>query len=176
MINWQCQTPDCGTVVPIDTTNPTLIPAVRMGTCWRCKRRTTFRPLGASVTAHKARQGAKPEQGAGGLFAGPVDPNPAAGLREKEVGMRGSEFAETPSGWVERADAEIRRLAATGRPFTSDVVVGAVGMPAHYNAVGARMNAAARKGIIRKVGHTQAARPSAHARTVAVWQGGQDGI
>jgi hypothetical protein len=170
-LNWQCG--NCDNVVPQVATTPTLIPAVRMGKCWKCGKRTTFRPVQGAVTVAtppKPRNRTQPE---GLLPAGPTEPNLAAGLREKEVGMRGAEFAETPSGWVEQADAAIARHAATGRPFTSDVIVAEVGMPPHYNAVGARMNAAARKGIIRKAGYTQGARPSAHARTVAVWQGAE---
>ena len=63
----------------------------------------------------------------------------------------------------------IKRLAAAGKPFTSDVLVAEVGMPGHYNAVGARMNAAARKGIIhdrnasRRKGRLMAAFAAAQA-------------
>ena len=82
------------------------------------------------------------------------------------------ERAAVPDGWPELADAELKRLAATGEQFTSDVLVGAVGAPEnHYNAIGARINAAARAGIIRKVGFTKSSRETGHARTIAVWEG-----
>lgn len=91
--------------------------------------------------------------------------------RAKEVGMRAAELASTPSGWVERFDAELERRAATGVPFTSEDVTYAVGQPPSSGAVGARINAAARRGLIVHVGYTKARRPNQHAAELRQWKG-----
>lgn len=98
-------------------------------------------------------------------------PNRAAGERGKEVGMRAAEFASIASGWVELFDVELARLAAEGVDFTSEDVTAIVGQPPSSGAVGARMNAAARRGLIRQVGHRKAARANQHATEIKLWRG-----
>jgi hypothetical protein len=86
--------------------------------------------------------------------------------------MGRAERAAVAEGWTEAADRELRLLARSGEQFTSDVLVAAVGVPDnHFNAIGARINAAARAGLIRKVGFTKSSRETGHARTIAVWEG-----
>lgn len=41
-MNWECT--KCGTVVSARAVQPTLMPALRMGKCWRCKAKRQFRP------------------------------------------------------------------------------------------------------------------------------------
>ena len=196
VIRWKCTT--CGTVTNGSGLSDSVVPGMRLGTCRGCgKNRRTFRITDEPATTvddrpKKPRQPKDKGPGLGlemethSFVESPYGPNrcrdcerplewhPRPGpdaLYAKEVGMRGAEFSEVSSGWVQRADDAIRHLAGLGKPFTSDHVVALVGMPGHYNALGARMNAAARKGVIRKAGYTNAARPSAHARSVALWQG-----
>jgi len=127
---------------------PSVVPAVRLGKCFTCNKQTTWRPTPA------------------------VNAGVKVGERLAQRGMGKAERAATPDGWVERADAELKRLASSGERFTSDALVAAVGAPEnHYNAIGARINAAARRGLIRKAGFTKSSRESGHARTIAVWEG-----
>ena len=124
----------------------TLAPGVKSGRCSACgKNKTPFRPVAADA---------------------------AGGAALKERGMDQAETAEALIGdWVEKADAELKRLAGSGERFTAETLTGRIGMPSHAKAVGARFNAAARKGLIRKVGFTRANRRAAHSRDLAVWEG-----
>lgn len=65
--------------------------------------------------------------------------------------------------WKEAAWAELVRLADAGEPFTSETLRAAVGDPSHFNVMGALFNTAARAGVIRQYGWTDAERPSRHA-------------
>ena len=125
-----------------------VVPATKLGKCWREGKQTVWRP------------------------GPPVNAGAEVGERLAQRGMGAAERAAIPEGWTERADAMIKQLARAPEPFTSDVLVAAVGAPdTHFNAIGARMNAAARAGVIRKVGFTKSSRESGHARTIAVWEG-----
>lgn len=78
--------------------------------------------------------------------------------------------------WTEDARDAIDYLAAAGRPFTADDLVTLVGLPRpsepnRNNAVGAVLNGAARRGVIRRVADRSAARPLSHARRLTVWEG-----
>lgn len=63
--------------------------------------------------------------------------------------------------WRDRAADEIERLAATGRPFTSDDVIDAVGHPddrrkpnGRNNLIGAAFYSASVAGLIHQTGFT----------------------
>lgn len=74
--------------------------------------------------------------------------------------------------WTEAANKAIRDLAASGEPFTAEDLRSIVGPPfGSHNAMGARFMAAAKAGIIRRVGSRQATRPEAAGRWLAVWRG-----
>jgi hypothetical protein len=79
--------------------------------------------------------------------------------------------------WSILARLAIDQLAATGADFTSEDVVALVGLPRgkpgtnRNNAVGAAFSGAARRGVIREVGRTNASRPALHARRLTVWRG-----
>lgn len=125
----------------------TTVPGVQLGRCPNCGIRRTFR---ATTVADEA----------------------AAGAKAAQRGMDLTETAEAlMSDWVERADRELEALAGSGERFTAETLTGRIGMPSHPKAVGARFNALARKGRIRKVGFTRANRRAAHSRDLAVWQG-----
>lgn len=90
----------------------------------------------------------------------------------KESGMRLVETAEAIAGpWVEQFDAELSRRAASGEEFSAEDITAVVGRPSHPNAVGARINAAARKGLIEKVGVVKASRRERHANEMRLWRG-----
>ena len=94
------------------------------------------------------------------------------GEAEKETGMRLAETAEAIAGtWVEEADKAIGQLAAEGVEFTAETLAERVGRPSHPNAMGARIHAAAAKGIIEKVGVVKAKRRERHANEMRVWRG-----
>jgi len=94
------------------------------------------------------------------------------GLFYKERGMAIVETAEAiHSDWIEQADFWIETLAAVGRPFSAEDVRRRVGPPAHPNALGARMNAAAKRGLIVKAGTVKASRPERHANEMRLWVG-----
>lgn len=61
-MNWRCK--KCGTVVPERSVQPTLLPALRMGKCWRCKAKRQFEPvvLGVTPLGTKAAEELPPQQ------------------------------------------------------------------------------------------------------------------
>ena len=105
---------------------------------------------------------------------GPQGPPPTLfadeGERLKEEGMAQVALAESPL-WIHAADKAVRFLAAIGRPFTADDVRDLAGDPRHPNAFGARLNAHARTGLIRRVGYRPSDRAERHRAIIAVWVG-----
>lgn len=80
--------------------------------------------------------------------------------------------ASAPEDWKNAATAVLARLAATGRPFTTDDVWAALPQPPEPRALGALMRHASRAGKIRRVGWRESVRPECHQRPVAMWTGG----
>lgn len=74
-------------------------------------------------------------------------------------------------GWAKRFDLIASHLANRGLPFTSEDVTRLVGQPDHPNRVGARMNALARKNVIRRVDFVKARRSNQHAALISIWVG-----
>lgn len=101
----------------------------------------------------------------------------AAGEVGKLLGMARADEAADPE-WRARVDQAIGALATArdehGEPlrFTAEDVRAIAGdPPGHPNAMGARFNAAARRGQIRKVAYRLATRPSLHCHPISVWVG-----
>jgi hypothetical protein len=93
------------------------------------------------------------------------------GIDLKEAGIR-TVTSNTPEGYREAFDRVLDELASTGLEFTSEDVTSVVGQPPnHPNAVGAMINGAAKRGVIRKCGYRQAKRPNQHATVIAIWAG-----
>lgn len=68
-----------------------------------------------------------------------------------------------------KVDAAIRQLAATGKPFSSNDA-----RPLHNvtgPVVGAAFQAAAKSGLIVRVGYEASTQPGTHAHPVATWKG-----
>jgi hypothetical protein len=78
----------------------------------------------------------------------------------------------TTPPWQSAARAAIMDLALAGQQFTAEDVRSRVGDPPTPNIMGAMLNVAARKGIIRRAGIDAARRSSAHARMVSTWEAG----
>ena len=97
--------------------------------------------------------------------------SPVKGDELKQSGMAAATTTSEPSGWVVRFDQELERRAAQGVPFTSEDVTHSVGQPPSSGAVGARINAAARRGIIEHVGYTKARRANQHGAELRTWKG-----
>ena len=102
------------------------------------------------------------------------------GRRLRDEGMKVAEHASHP--WVKEAmDRAIERWAKRREPFTSDDVRDEVEVLASSaGLLGARINSAARRGLIRKTGaYRQSRRASRHGGVVAEWigteAGGHDG-
>lgn len=95
---------------------------------------------------------------------------PDEGERRKSEGMALADAAE-PEVWKRNCDAAIASLAASGVGFTSEEVRAIAGPPAHFNAMGARFVAAAKRGLIRKDGRRKATRAAAQATELTVWVG-----
>lgn len=101
----------------------------------------------------------------------------AAGEVHKALGMaRADDVAD--HAWKDRVDNAIATLASTRDEhgellrFTAEDVRDLAGDPPdHPNAHGARFSAAARRGLIRKVGYRLASRASLHRHPLALWQG-----
>lgn len=92
------------------------------------------------------------------------------GLFYKERGMALADGAEDDR-WRKQCDATIEWLAMKRIPFSAEDVRAYVGEPSHPNAMGARFNAAARRGIIVKAGRVQAQRAERHANEMSSWIG-----
>lgn len=89
----------------------------------------------------------------------------------KERGMAQVD-ANADDWWKSCADTALKQLAATGRVFEAyDLVLMGVPEPHHPNAWGARMNAAAKRGVIRNVGAGPSKRPTVARSLVRYWQG-----
>lgn len=100
------------------------------------------------------------------------DPEADEGRRRRDDGMRVAEHASHP--WVKTAiDRAIRDRANTRQPFTSDDVRAEVELLASSPGVlGARINAASRRGLIVKTGrYVQSRNASRHGGVVAEWIG-----
>lgn len=115
-----------------------------------------------------------PARGAEDGRNGPPERSLEAGRTERDEGLRVVRD-HTPETWAERFDECALRFAAMAngrREFTSEDVTEIVGQPPnHPNAVGARMNALAKRGLIVKTGYRQAERPNQHATVIATWRG-----
>lgn len=88
-------------------------------------------------------------------------------------GMRRAEHG-TDKAWARWAEEAIRKLAATGQPFTFAEIYGPphnVPQPPSSKVQGALMGALARKGIVRHVGYQKSMLPTTHGATVKIWIG-----
>lgn len=88
----------------------------------------------------------------------------------RDAGMEKADKAVSDE-WRDAADAIIRTLALSGKPFTAEDVRGFVGDPPRCNAIGARFMSALRSGMIVRDGYKHATRKEAHARALAVYTG-----
>lgn len=93
------------------------------------------------------------------------------GRQLRDDGIRRTTRNMDPT-WRAQVDQAINQLAATGEPFTADSVR-ALGVPEPSSPQqwGARFQAAARAGVIRRIGYQPSQRASVHAHPVATWQG-----
>jgi hypothetical protein len=90
-------------------------------------------------------------------------------IAERDAGIAAVEAA---SDEISRnaIDQAIRHFASLGVPFSANdtrPLLPDVRPP----LIGARFNAAAKQGLIRRVGFTQSTEPATHAAWVKVWQG-----
>jgi hypothetical protein len=77
-----------------------------------------------------------------------------------------------PSWWKQACDTAIAQHAARRQPFTAEDIRIVVGDPPnHPNAMGARFLAAAKGGLIERVGYQKPVRASRHANPLSVWRG-----
>lgn len=88
----------------------------------------------------------------------------------KNQGMARVDQAEDED-WKERADEAILELARKPSPFTAEDVREIAGDPSRPNAMGARLSANARRGLIRHYGFVHARRPERHSSLVILWMG-----
>ena len=92
----------------------------------------------------------------------------APGVREKAEGMARAEAHADPSDRA-RIDAAIRTVAARGAAFSANDVRPLI-PNAHGPLVGARFNAAARSGLIYRVGYESSTKANTHAHPIATWR------
>jgi len=86
----------------------------------------------------------------------------------------GANLAENSlhTSWRVAAERVIRRLASSGREFSSDDLHDALGdPPGHRSSIGSLFLTAAKRGEIVAVGYRQSSRPEANARAIRTWQG-----
>jgi hypothetical protein len=90
----------------------------------------------------------------------------------RDAGMALADEAE-PDAWKLAADLAIEILARWPESFTAEDVRRLAGDPLHPNAMGPRLQAAARANVIREVGYTTGERPLSRARVLRVYRGVQ---
>jgi hypothetical protein len=80
--------------------------------------------------------------------------------------------------WRVRAERALHDLAATGRPFTADDLIGMVGHPddshqanAGNNQIGAVFRDAAKEGLIVGTGYARSRQPRRKGGMIRVWEG-----
>jgi hypothetical protein len=73
--------------------------------------------------------------------------------------------------WRDLAAETIRRLADTGRPFSSDDARWTIPEPPSPGALGAAFLAASRRGDIEPCGWTISRRLQTHGRAIRLWRG-----
>lgn len=89
----------------------------------------------------------------------------------KQQGMAQVDANSMPE-WKAECDAAIERLARTGRVFQAhDLTLEGIGDPHHPNAWGARLSAAAKRGVIVSAGTGQSTRPTTAKSLVHLWRG-----
>ena len=91
-----------------------------------------------------------------------------AALRDQGIQLV---LGSAPHDWVELCERVIRYFALSGCEFNADDVVAQIGTSPRPNATGAVFLTMARRGVIERCGFKKIDRPSAHARTAAVWRG-----
>lgn len=94
------------------------------------------------------------------------------GRLRRDVGMAAADAVQ-PDEWRAAVDEQIDRLARLGQPFVADDVSAIVGdsPTGSQGAMGARFQAAVKRGAIRRVGYVPSRRASVHAHPVAQWVG-----
>ena len=90
------------------------------------------------------------------------------GVREKAEGIARAEAHADPSDRA-RIDAAIRTVAGRGGVFSANDVRPLI-PNAHGPLVGARFNAAARAGVIVRIGYESSTKANTHAHPIATWQ------
>ena len=96
----------------------------------------------------------------------------------KEEGMRKALIPQELSDWKIQFRQRAWQLAQTGQRFTSEDIIETVGLPTGdiginaNNAVGAMMNALAKRNIIKKTNERRnSRRPNSHGAELTVWIG-----
>lgn len=100
-----------------------------------------------------------------------------AGLEARDEGQQVA-LINTPVEWRAAAVRAVKRLADSGKKFTSEDVTAIVGLPSGgvatnaNNGLGSLMTGAARRGVIVKLSErVPANREESHSREIAVWVG-----
>lgn len=104
------------------------------------------------------------------------DDEPSHGETLKEEGMAKALAKPGLSEWQDKVKLWTWQRSA-GTRFTSEDIIEEFGLPTgevrtnKNNAVGAIMNAIAKKGVIRNTGdYVKSSRPSSHGAVIAVWE------
>lgn len=95
-----------------------------------------------------------------------------AGVRSRDAGTEAA-WAAASLSFRDALEHALARVVAAGRPFTADDVRDLVNEPAlsgSWNALGALLLAAARRGEIRPADYTRSRRVSNQARVVRLWE------
>ena len=115
----------------------------------------------------------EPRLSMAGTVCGPLNPpDPLEpGRAARDAGVDAVE-SRTPDWWRNLCDHVIAALAATGKEFSAVDVRALCGDPPnHFNAMGARFLAAARAGIVVRVGYRPSSRATLHAHPITIWRG-----
>jgi hypothetical protein len=99
----------------------------------------------------------------------------STGQEPRDEAIEQMALASTWDPWPERCDAAIEYLARARPTFTAEDVRELCGDPSRPTQLGARLLAAAKRGLIERVGFAQASRSERHGGWVGVWQGVRDG-
>ena len=135
-------------------------------------------PAGNRVPRKRQRAAEHDDRTAPSLLdhLGDVAGQVAEGERRKQAGMARADHAAD----LRTKSAIDRWIAERDEPFTAEDLRAEVApLASSPNVIGARINAASRRGEIVMLDHVQATRPEAHGRYIKLWAkadgGGHDG-
>lgn len=160
-MNWQCTT--CSNVVSERTVQPTLMPALRVGKCWRCKAKRQFTPSLLGITGRKA-QGT--DTGPGLLDAAPATPSGAVARRTDPSTSWDAARSISPEG-LRASQQQVLQILQRHGPLTDEGIYRYVNGEQSVSGARTRRSELVEAGLVRDSGRWST---TAAGRKAIVWE------